>query len=137
MATLSRSEYERYIYLEVPRHPAVEQSTLHLYSNSAFTGFLRGALFLSNSLELRVFEYLDFASGEILEYSYSVYRDNEKIRWYDPQPHPENPSLAATFPHHFHAPPDIKHNRLPTDGISFNSPNLFTLIEVCLALEGL
>nr|MBC8450537.1 hypothetical protein [Chloroflexota bacterium] len=30
---------------------------------------------------------------------------------YDPQPHPENPDLASTFPHHHHEPPDIKHNR--------------------------
>lgn len=91
---------------------------------------------MSNGIELRVFEYLDFASGEILEYSYSVYRDKDKIRWYDPQPHPENPDLAPTFPHHYHAPPDIKHHRLPAHGISFKSPNLLTLIEDCLALEG-
>lgn len=45
MPSLTRSEYERYVYLEVPRHPGVEQSTLHLYMNSAFTGIVRGALF--------------------------------------------------------------------------------------------
>lgn len=54
--------------------------------------------------------------------------------WYDPEPHPENPDLAKTFPHHLHEPPDIKHNRQPAPGISFDSPNLPTLIEDCIAL---
>jgi hypothetical protein len=103
--------------------------------NSAYTAFVRGALFLSNGLELRVFEYLDLAVGEILEYSYSVYQGKEKIRWYDTQPHPENPALAPTFPHHYHAPPNIKHNRIPAFGISFYMPNLMQLIADCLAIN--
>ena len=53
---------------------------------------------------------------------------------YDPQPHPENPDLASTFPHHHHEPPDIKHNRRPAPGISFQAPNLPTLIADCIAL---
>jgi hypothetical protein len=72
--------------------------------------------------------------GEILEYSYTIYRGEEKIRWYDPQPHPENPALASTFPHHFHEAPDIKHNRKPAPGISFDASNLATLIADCLQL---
>lgn len=77
---------------------------------------------------------LELSDGELLDYSYTVIRSNEKIRWYDPQPHPENPDLAATFPHHRHEPPDIKHNRRPAPGISFTEPNLPTLIADCLAL---
>ena len=50
---------------------------------SPHTAFVRGTLFLSNGLELPVFEYVDLAVGEILEYSYSVYRGEEKLRWYD------------------------------------------------------
>jgi hypothetical protein len=134
MPVLSRAEYERFIYVELPQHTAVRQSTLHLYMNSPHTAFVRGTLFLANAIELRVFEYLDLAAGEILEYSYSVYHGEEKIRWYDAQPHPENPALASTFPHHYHAPPDIKHHRLPAPGISFHAPNLPQLIADCLAI---
>ncbi|MEW5987949.1 MAG: DUF6516 family protein [Chloroflexota bacterium] len=54
---------------------------------------------------------------------------------YDPQPHPENPILAITFPHHYHEEPDIKHNRRPAPGISFETPNLPTLIADCIALS--
>jgi len=49
--------------------------------------------------------------------------------WYDPQPHPNDPTLASTAPHHKHVPPDIKHHRIPAPGLSFGSPNLPLLIE--------
>lgn len=81
-----------------------------------------------------VFEYLDFSDGELLDYRYAILRGEESIRWYDPQPHPEIPELASTFPHHLHAPPDIKHNRQPAPGITFQVPNLPTLIADCIAL---
>jgi hypothetical protein len=84
---------------------------------------------------LRIFEYLDLSDGEILDYSYAIYDKGEKIRWYDAQPHPENPSLASTFPHHYHEQPDIKHNRLPAPGITFTAPNLPRLIADCLTLN--
>jgi hypothetical protein len=52
----------------------------------------------------------------------------KSVLWCDPQPHPELPDLASTFPHHYHEPPDIKRNRQPAPGISFTEPNLPTLI---------
>ena len=48
---------------------------------------------------------------------------------YDPQPHPNDPTLASTAPHHKHVPPDIKHHRIPAPGLSFDRPNLPLLIE--------
>jgi hypothetical protein len=81
-----------------------------------------------------VLEFIDFITAQIRDYSYTVFRGEEKIRWYDPQPHPENPALASTFPHHRHEPPEIKHNRQPAPGISFHAPNLPTLITDCEAL---
>jgi hypothetical protein len=59
-----------------------------------------GSVYFHNGLELRVFEFLDLADGELLDYSYTVFRGEDRIRWYDPQPHPELPERAATFPHH-------------------------------------
>lgn len=82
--------------------------------------------------------------GELLDYSYTVFQGEERVRWYDPQPHAETPELASTFPHHRHGPPDttvpeaqrsgIKHNRRPAPGISFRAPNLPTLIADCVEL---
>jgi hypothetical protein len=66
-----------------------------------------------------------------------VERQGERLYWYDPQPHPNDPSLASTFPHHKHVPPDpstgsgqsIKRHRIPAPGIAFDHPNLPVLIE--------
>ena len=50
---------------------------------------------------------------------------------HDPQPHSDDPSLASTFPHHKHVPPNIKRNRIPAPGISFTRPNLpFVIREI-------
>jgi hypothetical protein len=129
-----RAEYESLIYTIVERHRNLSASNLSLYTNSATTGFVRGSLYFHNGLELRVFEYLDLTDGEILNYSYTVLRGDTIFCWYDPQPHPDNPDLAPTFPHHRHLPPDIKHNRQIAPGISFRAPNLPTLISDCEAL---
>jgi hypothetical protein len=130
----SRGEYENLLYTLPSRYPQITTSTLRLYANSATTAFVRGAVQFQNGLELRVFEYLDLTDGELLDYSYEVYRGEDKIRWYDPQPHPEDASLKPTFPHHYHQEPDIKRHRLPARGISFAAPNLPTLIADYLAL---
>jgi len=95
---------------------------------------VRGSVHFHNTLELRVNEIIDFVAGRISEYSYTVFRGQERIRWYDPQPHPKNPDLAETFPHHLHGQPDIKHNRKPAPGISFTAPNFPTLVSDCIAL---
>jgi hypothetical protein len=39
------------------------------------------------------------------------------------------PILASTHPHHKHIPPDLKRNRIPAPDMSFEEPNLPTLIE--------
>ena len=128
MAFPPREVYERLLYSLADSYPEVSSSTLRLYPNSSTTCFVRGSVWFHNGLELRVFEYLDFSDGELLNYSYTVFSGEERIRWYDPQPHPEIASLASTFPHHYHEPPDIKHNRQPATGISLTEPNLSALI---------
>jgi len=131
MAEWSRPEYENLIYSLTERYRAVSSSTLRLYPNSPTTAFVRGSVYFHSGLELRVFEYLDLSDGELFYYSYTVLRNGERVRWYDPQPHSDNPDLASTFPHHRHEPPNIKDNRRPAPGISFTAPNLPTLIADC------
>lgn len=135
MSGFSRSNYEALLYALVEHYPEVRESTLRLYPNSKTTAIVRGSVFFKNRLELRVFEYLDITDGEIFDYAYTVYMGEQKICWYDPQPHPENADLSSTFPHHFHEEPDIKHNRKPAPGITFNAPNLPALMDACCNLE--
>jgi len=131
----SWTEYDRLIYSLPETYPQIASSTLRLYSTSALTAIVEGSVYLRNGLELRVVEALDFKIGRIQRYSYTVFRGGEKIRWYDPEPHAEIPELASTFPHHYHEPPDIKHNRKPAPGISFQTFNLPRLIADCMALR--
>lgn len=94
-----RPEYEQLIYGMPDAYPnEVIGSTLRLYSTSAFTAIVEGKVKLSNGLVLKVLEALDFKMGRIRQYSYTVFRGEKRIRWYDPQPHPEDSTLAETFP---------------------------------------
>jgi len=67
-----RETYERLIYSVASTYAEIEASTLHLYPHSATTCFVRGSLWFRDDLELRVFEYLDLADGELLDYSYTL-----------------------------------------------------------------
>jgi hypothetical protein len=136
MAFPSRADYEALVYGIPESNPEhIRASTLRLYSVSAMNAIVEGEILFSNGLVLRVKEFLDFKQERIVDYSYTIYRGDQKIRWYDPQPHPNKPELTATFPHHFHEEPGIKLNRRPAPGISFDAPNLPGLIEVCMRLR--
>ena len=88
----------------------------------------------THGLRLRMREELDFEAGLITSYGYEVYRDADRLFWYDDFPHPADASLASTFPHHKHVPPDIRRNRVPAPGMSFHRPNLPALIAEIEAL---
>ncbi|MBT9170173.1 MAG: hypothetical protein DDT18_00512 [Actinobacteria bacterium] len=129
----SLDKYSRFV-AELLNHPTVERSTVMVWSDSPYTGIAEGEVFFSNGIRLRLREELDFAAGLITSYGYEVYRHVERLYWYDDFPHPNDPNLASTFPHHKHVPPDIKHNRIPAPKISFTRPNLRVLIG---EIEGL
>lgn len=107
----------------------VKRSTVAVWSESSYTGTAEGEVFFSNGIRLRMREELDFDAGLITAYGYEVYRGSERLYWYDDFPHPNDPSLAATHPHHKHIPPDIKHHRVPAPEMSFTQPNLPILIR--------
>jgi len=117
-----RDAYERFIYSLPATHPEIQSSTLRLYTNSPTTCFIWGSIWFQNGAELRVFEYLDFLDEELLGYYYAVFRSQKRIRWYDSQPHPENPELASTFPHHLHEPPDTSAGSVQASNTTANLP---------------
>ena len=107
----------------------VVRSTLVVWSNSPYTGTAEGEMFFVENFRLRMREELDFDVGLITSYGYEVYRGAEKLYWYDDFPHPQDLSLASTFPHHKHIPPDMRRNRIPAPDISFTEPNLSFLFQ--------
>lgn len=60
---------------------------------------------------------------------HEVIQNAEKLYWYDDFPHPNDPTLASTHPHHKHVTPNIKRNRIPAPDISFDKPNLPQIIH--------
>ena len=121
--------YGKLIYSLQERYASVQRSTLVLASIGPTLAKLEGQVIFESDVALDVWELVDFAAGQIRNYSYEIYQANEKIAWYDPFEHPHIAELASTYPHHKHILPDLKHNRIPAPGISFGQPNLPTLIE--------
>ena len=124
----SLTDYSRFV-ADLLHRLTVERSTVVVWSDSPYTGVAEGEVFFSNGIRLRLREELDFYAGLITSYGYEVYRGSERLYWYDDFPHPNDPNLASTFPHQKHVQPDIRHNRISAEEISFNRPNLPILIR--------
>jgi len=129
----SLNRYSRFV-AELLDRPDVLHSTLQVWSDSPYTGIAEGEVVFKQGVRLRMREEIDFDVARITSYGYEVDRQGERLFWYDDFPHPEDASLAVTFPHHKHVPPEIKRNRIPAPTISFARPNLPALIK---EIEGL
>jgi len=125
----SLEAYSRAIYSFLDTAPAVRGHTIRIYPRGAQVGILEGKIEFDHGVVLRVYERLDFARQRIMAYSYEVWRGQQQLYWYDPWEHYDDASLASSFPHHKHVPPDIKHHRIPAPGLSFTRPNLPFLVE--------
>jgi len=127
----SLRDYETYVYTLPEQHSCILSSTLVLAQRGLFFAELRGEVLFSRAVRLIVYERIVWETGllAIEGYSYEVWRGGEKLYWYDSQPHPNDPTLASTAPHHKHIPPDIKHHRVLAISLSFTRPNLPVLID--------
>lgn len=136
MTPVTLASYEVFIYSLRDVFPAILSSTLRVIRSGPAGGQVVGTLTFADDIRLDVAEQLDFDAGrfEIIQYGYVIWRGDERLYWYDSQSHPNDPSLAATDPHHKHVPPDIKHHRIPAPRLSFARPNLPVLIEEIVQL---
>jgi Family of unknown function (DUF6516) len=127
----SPQDYELYLYTLSEHFPNIRRATLTFVRRGHSLARVAGELFFDYGVRLVVSERLVFDRLPVLieGYGYEVWRGDEKLYWYDPQPHPNEPRLQSTHPHHKHVPPDIKHNRIPAPGLSFSRPNLPGLIQ--------
>ena len=127
----SLRDYETFVYTLQQRFPQILRSTLVIARRGRLFAELTGEIALPGGHRLVVYERLTWDTGPLITegYSYEVWRGSEKLYWYDSQPHPGDPTLASTDPHHKHVPPDIKHHRIPAPDLSFTTPNLPFLIR--------
>lgn len=128
---LTFEEYEKLVFTLPEQYPSIRYSTLLFQRLEPFSAIVRGEVFFERDIHMRVLQVLDFDEPDnfIQRYSYEVYRDEEKLYWYDPFPHPHIPELAGTHPYHKHVHPDLKHHRIPAPFMSFSRPNLPFLIH--------
>ncbi len=124
-------DYELFLYELSNNFPAIKHSTLTFVRRGASLARVSGELHFDHSIRLVVRERLTFDRLPITLdwYGYEVWRGEEKLYWYDPQPHPDDATLQPTYPHHQHLPPNIKHHRIPAPNMSFSRPNLPFLIH--------
>ena len=125
------ADYELFIYSLHDLYPVIERSTLVFVRRGATLARVAGELHFPNGVMLVVRERVveDRLPAMIDGYGYEVWRGNEKLYRYDSQPHPDDPGLQSTTPHHKHVPPDIRHHRIPAPGLRFDGPNLPLLIS--------
>ena len=107
------------------------RSTLILVRRGRLLAEISGELAFAGGHRLVVYERLSRDAGPLIieGYSYDVWRGGEQLYWYDSQPHPDDPTLASSDPHHKYVPPDIRHHRIPAPDLSFATPNLPFLIH--------
>jgi len=147
----SPEAYQAFVYGLPQEFPSIRRSTLVYIPSGDSFGRIEGMLVFGQNTILCVQEFLNFELGAIEGYGYEVSRTDiptenggfptaseyckasyplkNKLYWYDSFPHPSDPSLAATNPHHQHVHPDIKHHRIPAPALSFTKPNLPFLIR--------
>ncbi|MFZ5909957.1 MAG: toxin-antitoxin system TumE family protein [Chloroflexota bacterium] len=123
-------EYEEYVYTLKQRFSNIQRSTLVVIRRGKRAAILKGEIAFEQGYRVTVQERLSFDTGtiEIESYGYEIWRNTQKIAWYDSQPHPDDPELESTYPHHKHIQPDIKHHRIPAPNVSFAHPNIPVLI---------
>ena len=119
-------DYELFLYSLADQFPAIRRSTLVLARRGASLARVSGELSFDHGFRLVVRERLSYDRLPVVidSYGYEIWRAEEKQSWYDSQPHPDEPALQATHPHHKHVPPDMKHNRVPAHNMRFEQPNL-------------
>ena len=127
---LSLADYEQFIYTLLQQFPSIRRSTLTVIRRGVHVVRVIGNVEFDDGYRLNVREKIAFDNGPgvVEDYGYEVWREAELLFWYDSQPHPDNPALASTHPHHKHTPPDIKHNRIPASGLSLVQPNIPALV---------
>jgi len=124
-------DYELYLYALTEQFPSVRHATVTFVRRGTSLARVAGELHFDRDLRLVVRERIvyDRLPALIDSYGYEVWHGEEKLYWYDSQPHPNESHLQNTHPHHKHIPPDIRHHRISAPEMGFTQPNLPALIR--------
>ena len=122
----SVEDYELYLYTLTEKFPSVKHSTAVLARRGAGLARVAGEIHFDLGYRLVIRERLLFHCSPIVIdwYGYEIWKGEEKLCWYDSQPHPGEQKLESSYPHHKHVPPNMTRNRIPAPEMSFDPPNL-------------
>lgn len=123
-------DYELFLYSLKEQFPSITRSTVIFIRIGSTLARVSGEIYFRHNVRAVIRERLiyDRLPAMIDSYGYEVWQSKNKLYWYDSQPHPNDPTLQSTNPHHKHIQPDIKHHRVPAPQMSFTQPNLPMLI---------
>jgi len=124
-------DYELFLYTLTEQFPSIRRSTVTFVRLGASLARVAGELYFDQEIRLVIRERILYHRLPIIIdwYGYEVWQGEQKMYWYDSQPHPDDPALQSTYPHHKHVPPNIKHNRIPASEMSFCQANLPVLVR--------
>lgn len=125
----SSSDYSSFLFSLENKFPEIRNSQIKFYSIEPDLFLAKGAIEFNFEIRLTFHEVINFSKKRMVRYAYEVHQKNQLLYFYDPQEHPEDSNLASSFPHHKHIHPNIKRNRQPAPGISFDDLNLLFLIQ--------
>ena len=85
-------DYELYLYTLTEQFPTVKTSTITFIRLGSTLARVAGELYFENGIRLVVRERILYHRLPIVIdwYGYEIYRGNEKLYWYDSQPHPND-----------------------------------------------
>lgn len=125
------NDYEFFLYSLVDNYASIRHSTVTFVRIGASLARVAGEIHFDDDFRVVIRERVIFHRLPVVIdwYGYEVWHGNKKLFWYDSQPHPNDPTLQSTHPHHKHIHPNMKHNRVPAPEMSFTQPNLPVLIR--------
>jgi hypothetical protein len=124
-------QYELFLYTLKEAFPSIKHSTIVFIRRGVTLAKSAGEIHFDQGFRMVARERLlfDRQPGIIDWYGYEIWKDDKKLSWYDSQPHPGDPNLESSHPHHKHVPPNINRNRIPAPHMSFTQPNLRIVIR--------
>jgi hypothetical protein len=128
--------YEFFLYTLTENFPSIKHSNISLIRRGASLARVSGEIHFDHKYRLVVRERLLFHCSPIVLdwYGYEIWQGEELLCRYDCQPHPDDPFLETSYPHHKHILPNLNRNRAPAPNMSFTQPNLPEIIREIMSL---
>jgi hypothetical protein len=120
------ADYESFIYSLCEQFSVVCRSTVRFVRRGTTLARVVGELYFDKNVRLVVRERILYhrLPAVIDEYGYEIWQGDEKLYWYDPQPHPDDLALQSTHPHHKHIPPPLKASQSLTNAARYHSQDM-------------